>query len=64
MYNKFGVVLSKQRISKIIKERDFSKKAVYRVTAEQNTLLRTDFEEKIKTILAYRVYYVNESTSN
>lgn len=54
MYNKFRVVLSKQRISKIIKERDFSKKAVYRVVAEQNVLLRTDFEEKIKTILVYR----------
>lgn len=56
--------MSKQRISKIIKEREFSKKAVYRVAAEQNVLLRTDFKEKIKTMPIHRVYYVNESTSN
>lgn len=56
--------MSKQRISKIIKEREFSKKAVYRVAVEQNTLLRTDFEEKIKTMPVHRVCYVNESTSN
>lgn len=56
--------MSKQRISKIIKEREFSKKAVYRVAAEQNALLRTDFEEKIKTMPVHRVYYVDESASN
>lgn len=64
LYNEFEVVLSKQRISEIIKEREFSKKAVYRVAAEQNALLRTDFEEKIKTMPAYRVCCVDESISN
>lgn len=64
LYNEFDVVLSEQRISEIIKEREFSKKAVYRVAAEQNPLLRADFEEKMKSMPAHRVCCVDESASN
>lgn len=64
LFNKFEVVISKQRISEILGERHFSKKAAQRIAAEQNLLLRADYEEKIKSMPAYRICCVDKSTSN
>lgn len=64
LYDEFDVVISEQRISKILITRKFLKKAAQRIALEQNPILRTDYEEKIKYILVYRIYYVNKSTSN
>lgn len=64
LYDEFDVVISKQRISEIIIEREFSRKAAQRIATEQNPILYVDYKEKIRSIPVHRVYYVNKSTSN
>lgn len=64
LFDEFEVVISEQRISEILGERHFSKKAAQRVAAEQNPLLRADYEEKMKSMPAHRICCVDESATN